>query len=203
MQYIRGAPAVLKDGLQIAGDARYGPLIEGERQEGSDFNDYIGESWTYPEEDPSIDKPEPKQFRCLDCSGFVRMVWGHREHKPNKTATIPLCLRPRADKSAIPRRAVEICASAPGLIVVRDSGSQILDFSKIRVGDLVFFDAESDDGPKIDHVGIYLGKDTQDHHRFISSRKAANGPMFRDFKGKSILDGKGDYARAFRSVRRL
>jgi hypothetical protein len=50
---------------------------------------------------------------------------------------------------------------------------------------------------------MYLGLDAGDHQRFISSRKGANGPTMGDFKGKSILDGTGLYARAFRAVRRL
>ena len=31
-------------GLVYAGDANYGPLVDGARQEGSDFNDYRGTS---------------------------------------------------------------------------------------------------------------------------------------------------------------
>ena len=82
MQYIRGATAIHEDGLQIAGDARYGPGTEKNRQEGSDFNDYLGVTWTYPGE--PADRPEPKQFQCLDCSGYMRMVWGFRHHLPEE-----------------------------------------------------------------------------------------------------------------------
>src|SRR5215831_16510580 len=77
MEYIAEAPAIFDGDLQIAGDAAYGPLIDGKREEGSDFNDYLGIQWQYPEQ---VDKPEKRQFGCLDCSGFVRMVWGYRHH---------------------------------------------------------------------------------------------------------------------------
>ena len=67
----------------------------------------------------------------------------------------------------------------------------------------MFFDASDDDGAEIDHVGLYLGPDTAGHKRFISSRKSANGPTMGDYRGASLLDGTGLYARSFRSTRRL
>jgi cell wall-associated NlpC family hydrolase len=202
MQYVSGAPPIFMGQLQIAGDASYGPLVEGDREEGSDFNDYLGVEWTYRER---VDKPEKRQFRCLDCSGFIRMVWGYRPHLPGDefASVIPLCLKPRRSRRAMPRRAFEICKSGPGVAVIEDAGVQVEDFSRIGIGDLVFFDADSKDGSRIDHVGMYLGRDSQDHHRFISSRKRANGPTMGDLGGKSILDGKRDYAKAFRAVRRI
>ena len=202
MQYVKGAPEIFKAELQIAGDAAYGPLKNGKREEGSDFNDYLGIEWEYPEK---LDKPEKRQRYCLDCSGFVRMVWGYRRHLPGSryADTVPLCLDPRPDHSAIPRRAFQIYKAAPGVVVVPDSGAQLKDFSKLGVGDLVFFDADESDGKRIDHVGLYLGLDAGGHRRFISSRKGANGPTLGDYKGKSILDGTGLYAQSFRAVRRL
>jgi cell wall-associated NlpC family hydrolase len=202
MQYIAGAPVIFEDGFQIAGDASYGPLKNGEREEGSDFNDYLGIEWVFPEQ---VDKPEKRQLHCLDCSGFIRMVWGYRRHLSGKNfaTTVPLCLKPQKSHRAIPRRAFEICNAAPGVVIVPDTKVQIKDFSLLGVGDLVFFDADENDGTQIDHVGIYLGLDAGNHHRFISSRKGANGPTLGDYKGKSILDGTGLYARAFRAVRRL
>jgi hypothetical protein len=81
MQYIRGAPPLLLGDLQIAGDASYGPLLpDGTRDEGADFNDYLGLRWLYPTD--KADPPEPTQYRCLDCSGYIRMVWGYRHHLP-------------------------------------------------------------------------------------------------------------------------
>jgi hypothetical protein len=88
-------------------------------------------------------------------------------------------------------------------LIVPDAGVQIKDFARLVAGDLLFFDADPNDGTRIDHVGMYLGLDVGHHHRFISSRKGANGPTLGDYRGKSILDGAGLYARSFRAVRRL
>jgi hypothetical protein len=70
-------------------------------------------------------------------------------------------------------------------------------------GDLVFHDASTNDGADIDHVGIYLGKDDRGGHRFISSRKTANGPTMGDAGGVSLLNGNGLYAKSFVAARRL
>ncbi|MBS0468166.1 MAG: hypothetical protein JSS31_04780 [Proteobacteria bacterium] len=201
MQYLGGAPARREGGLQIAGDAAYGPLVDGKRQEGADFNDYLGVDWIYP--DDSVDAAEPGQLRCLDCSGYVRMLWGFRRHAPNAAPVMPLARTSSADGRALPRRAVQMNARAPGVLIERDRGVQLRDFARLGVGDLVLFDADPDDGTAIDHVGLYLGLDDDGHHRFISSRKGANGPTLADVHGKSILDGNGLFARGLRAVRRL
>jgi hypothetical protein len=202
VQYIRGSPAIFEGPLRIAGEASYGPLKGGKPQEGADFNDYLGIEWLYRDK---ADKPERRQFHCLDCSGFMRIVWGYRHHLIGDAYvdTVPLCLKPRRSHCAIPRRSFEICTAAPGRLIVPNTGGQVKDFSLLLVGDLLFFDADPGDGTRIDHVGMYLGLDTGNHHRFISSRKGANGPTLGDHKGKSILDGTGLYAKSFRAVRRL
>jgi hypothetical protein len=203
MQYVKGAPAVPEGDLQIAGDASYGPVDEhGKRLEGSDFNDYLGLPWLYPTE--RADPPEQEQKRCLDCSGYMRMIWGYRQQLPRAgyPSTIPLSRRPR-NGSTLPRRAFEMCADATGLVLVADEGEQVTDFGALDVGDLVFFDQATDDGAQIDHVGMYLGRDSNGRHRFISSRKTADGPTLGDKGGASVLDGTGFYAKAFRAVRRL
>jgi hypothetical protein len=46
---------------------------------------------------------------------------------------------------------------------------------------------------------MYLGRNSEDHHRFISSRKQANDPTMGDVGGKSILDGNRYDAKAFRA----
>jgi cell wall-associated NlpC family hydrolase len=200
MQYVKGSPEIFEGALQIAGDADYGPLRDRKREEGADFNDYLGIEWTYPQK---RDKPEERQRYCLDCSGFMRMVWGYRQNLPEYADAVPLCLNSRSDHRAIPRRAFQICEAAPGILIVPDSGVQNEDFTQLAIGDLVFFDADDSDGTRIDHVGMYLGLDAGAHYRFISSRKGANGPTLGDYKGKSILDGTGLYALSFRAVRRL
>jgi len=192
MQYIANAPTVKVNGKVISSDAGYGPLTDdSDRRGGSDFNDYLGIPYTY---NGVVDRPEPQQFGDLDCSGFQRMVWGYRNG-------MPLELQPTG--KAIPRRAFQILSSAPGIVVVPDTNKQIVDFSRLQTGDLVFQSVEPADNGIIDHIGLYLGIDSQGHRRFISSRKAANGPTFGDIGGRSVLDGNGLYASNFRAVRRL
>lgn len=208
-QYMAGADARYRtiDGrrVQYLGDACYGPLQEdGTRQEGSDFNDYLGLRWTYA--DGEGDSAEERQQGCLDCSGLVRMVWGYRNNNyadPTYRAKLPLWHQPRADRAAIPRRAFQIFDAAPGRKVIANRGVQVTDMEPLSVGDLVFFDVDAGDGPQIDHVGIYLGRDQDGRYRFIHSRKSANGPSMGDLRGASVLDGSGFYARGFRGARRL
>ena len=162
MQDLKGAPPVLERDIQIAGDASYGPLLpDGGRDEGADFNDYLGLRWLYPTDTP--DNPEPAQYRCLDCSGYMRMVWGYRRHLPGAgySDTIPLSRRPRS-KSTLPRRSFELYAKGTGIILVPDMGAQVMDVGVLDVGDLVFFDASDDDQTRLDHVGMYLGTDTRE-----------------------------------------
>lgn len=193
MEYLGGAPDQHDAaGLRFAGDADYGPLqADGSRQEGADFNDYLGLAWTYAD---GVDRPEPHQRGSLDCSGFVRMVFGYRHGHP---------LARTPDGYGLPRRAVQQQAGAPGVILHPDAGTQLTDFSRLAPGDLVFFDVATDDGDAIDHVGIYLGRDAAGHPRFVSSRKTINGPTMGDVGGRSRLDGAGLYARNFRAAHRL
>jgi cell wall-associated NlpC family hydrolase len=202
-QYIKGAPPVLLGDLQIAGDASYGPLLpDGTRDEGADFNDYLGLRWLYSREAP--DRPEAAQYRCLDCSGYMRMVWGYRHQLPGAgyPDTIPLSRGPQSN-STLPRRSFELYVGATGIILIPNSGTQVTDLEMLNVGDLVFFDVESDDGDRLDHVGMYLGTDVAGAHRFISSRETANGPTLADKGGPSTLNGTAMYARRFRGARRL
>jgi cell wall-associated NlpC family hydrolase len=165
---------------------------DGTRQEGSDFNDYMGVKWAYGS---TVDAPESNQYGSLDCSGFARMVYGYRWG-------FGLTLDP--DGKRLPRRAVWMAGpSGPGVTIVANSGTQAPVSAAIRPGDLVFFDAPTDDGTAIDHVGLYLGRDNAGRARFISSRKTPNGPTMGDAGGTSLLDGTGFYAKTFRSVRRL
>jgi hypothetical protein len=195
MQYLAGAPSLFDGTLQIAGDASYGPLdpVTGARIEGSDFNDYLGVTWFHPD---GIDDPETSQLGCLDCSGYVRMLCGYR-------LGLPMIKGSDGGGTSIPRRAVQMLASGPGVVTIPDTGEQIVVFDRLAVGDLVFFDADSGDGTDVDHVGIYLGVDAVGHLRFLSSRKSPDGPTFGDTNGSSRLDGTGLFARSFRAARRL
>jgi hypothetical protein len=196
MQYIAGAPAVLDStGLQIGGKANYGPVAADDtREEGGDFYDYLGVPWKFG---AKTRQPQATFFRSLDCSGFMRMVWGYR-------SGLPLTYAPDGGAS-LPRHSWEILSTAPGVVIIPDvADAQITDFSRLSVGDLVFFHAKTEDhAPQIDHVGMYLGQDTAGHYRFISSRQTINGPTLGDVGGASLLDGKGLYAKSFRAARRL
>jgi cell wall-associated NlpC family hydrolase len=197
MQYIRGAPPVLDaHGVQIAGDAAYGPaesIVNGTISKTADFNDYLGVPWTYPQE--RTVQPEPSQLHAVDCSGFMRMIWGYR-------SGLPLQLD-RTSTASLPRRSGQLLATAPGVVLIADDGTRPSDLSKLMTGDLVFFASHEVDATTIDHVGMYLGHDNADHPRFISSRKSVDGPTIGDLNDPSLLDGDTLYARTLRGVRRL
>ena len=196
-QYATGAPTVTAaDGSVLSSDASYGPLQpDGTRAEGSDFNDYLGVTWTYTTSSgTTTDAPEADQRGALDCSGFVRMVFGHR-------LGVPMTLAP--DGARLPRRSFEMLASAPGVVTVPNTGSRPSSTSALAPGDLLFWDASTNDGTQVDHVGIYLGTDSAGAPRFISSRKTVDGPTLGDVGGKSLLSGTGLYATSWRAARRL
>lgn len=185
-QYVTGGPYL----------TRYGPeLLTGGRDEGSDFNDYLGVPWVYG--DGTLDKPELDQRGCLDCSGYVRMVVGYR-------MGLPLSLRSRGGRT-VPRRAVQMAADGPGVVLLDGAlAAQPSVLGLLRTGDVLFWDASDDDGSDIDHVGFYLGLDSGGQHRFLSSRKTANGPTMSDVGTPSRLDAPGSlYTRTFRSARRF
>lgn len=193
LEYVAGA-AEVRDaaGVLVSGDASYGPLLaDGTREEGSDWNDFQQLTATYGS---LVDPPEARQAGAIDCSGYMRMIWGVR-------SGLPMTLDP--DGIRLPRRAVQMASSAPGVVPIPDRGRQVTDLARVAPGDLVFFDASTDDGADIDHVGMYLGRDLAGRPRFVSSRKSIDGPTMGDHRGMSVLDGTGLYAKAFRSTRRL
>ena len=187
-------------GLRYAGDAAFGPRVPGEsqnsfhyRDEKSDFYDYLGIPWTFP--DGTRMTPEQARLGDLDCSGYMRMVFGYRLGYPMHTTN--------TKGIGLPRRAYAIAAYAPGVVVVPDTQSRPSDISQIQPGDLVFFAINIGKPLAIDHCGLYLGLDTDGHPRFLSSRSQANGPTFGDIAGVARLDGDGFYAAGLRVVRRL
>ena len=193
-QYLHGAPDQRDGhGIRFAGAARFGPVREGVVSEFSDFTDYLGAPWTYP--DGTIIRPNADRFGALDCSGFIRVLYGYRSGYPMEFMT--------PTGKALPRRAVMMAEHGPGVVIVADSRVHSADIGRLQPGDLVFFDVDPVDGPQVDHVGIYLGIDSTGHRRFISSRKTNDGPTLGDVGGVSSLDGTGLYARGFRSARRL
>jgi hypothetical protein len=206
MQYTETQPVLYEGELQIAGEASYGWVQRnGKFEEGADFSDYLGVTWLY--QDGDRDGPEKRQKGCLDCSGFIRMIWGFRHHLPHTTykTGIPLCREPKENGSALPRRATQMRNDAPGIVIREQDRGRLTDLSRLQVGDLVFFDGDKSDGKDIDHVGMFMGVDDNGKHRFISSRKSLDGPTMGDSNsGMSVLDLPGQhYTEALRVIRRL
>ncbi|ARZ67203.1 C40 family peptidase [Streptomyces sp. HU2014] len=200
MEYLEGAPQK-KDaqGLVYAGDAQFGPLNPGGSEAGdmrleqSDFYDYLGIPYTF--RDGTVERPEPQRLRAMDCSGFVRTVFGYRARYPLMGKDV------KGD--GLPRTANGMARLSPGVPVLELNGKRPEATDRLQPGDLVFFDIDRRTGDRLDHVGIYLGLDTDGKPRFISSREEANGPTFGDKGGTARLDGNGFYATGLRSAKRL
>ena len=192
-EYLDGKPSVRDaDGIRFSGDAAFGPEGGGAatREEASDFYDYLGVDWTFPN---GVADAEDRRYGAVDCSGFVRLVYGYRMGLP--------LLNVNAKGPGLPRRAFALAQFAAGNVVVPNTLRQATAYSKLQPGDLVFFDING--STEIDHTGIYLGRDSGGHHRFISSRGRANGPTLGDLGGTSLLDDGGYYSRGFRTAKRL
>lgn len=203
-QYVEGAPVKKDDeGIPYAGDAHFGPLnpngSQGNdlREELSDFYDYLGIPYTF--RDGTTIRPEDRRARSVDCSGYMRLVWGYRARYPLKSSD--------AKGDGLPRTANGMARSRLGTDVLRLKGVGAADrptsIDVLQPGDLVFFKLDQRTGQRLDHAGIYLGVDTDGHRIFISSREEVNGPTIGDKGGTSRLDGNGYYASALRSAKRL
>lgn len=195
MQYRRDTPDLRDDkGIRYAGRAFFGPLVNGERLSDADFNDYLGVPWKY--HDGVVRDPDALRKDSLDCSGYLRMVFGYR-------AGYPLGWAPSHVR--LPRQARDLTAGAPGAVIVADTGARppADQLRRLRTGDVLAFDLDPADGPLLDHSAIYLGVDSAGQPRFISSRKTYNGPTMGDKYGASVLTGDGVLAQAFRLARRL
>lgn len=183
-------------GVRYAGDAAFGPVSDKDpdgRAENSDFLDYLGVPWTFV--DGKQGTPNPSRYGDIDCSGFLRLVYGYRLGYPLRGDNSP--------GPGLPRRAYAMAAFGPGVEVFPDTGTAPRQYDRLQAGDLVFFDLDSSDGPQMDHSGIYLGVDDAGHHRFISSRSKANGPTFGDYTTPAVLDGGGHFSAKFRVAKRL
>ncbi|MEV4948937.1 NlpC/P60 family protein [Streptomyces sp. NPDC053755] len=197
-------------GAQVLGQSRYSkPDGAGVRPVGADFHEYMGRDWTFPASGESA-VANSEFAGCLDCSGFVRMVYGHH-------LGIPMVAFENFDGRNLPRTSKDQSAHGPGVVVAKGT-TAAPSLAALRIGDVVFFDATLSDpaDPEtvegvIDHTGIYLGQDQHGGLRFVSSRKTPDGPTMGDLGGKSILNGrktedgrKGDlYTDSLRVVRRF
>ncbi|MFF2652181.1 C40 family peptidase [Streptomyces sp. NPDC058045] len=203
-QYTQGAPVKKDDeGVAYAGDANFGPLnpngSEGNdlRDELSDFFDYLGTPYTF--RDGTSRRPDPRRARSVDCSGFQRLIWGYRARYPLMSS----------DKNGdgLPRTANGMARSKLGADVLPLNGISPADrptsIDRLQPGDLVFFKLDRRTGQRLDHVGMFMGHDTDGHMIFVSSREEVNGPTIGDKGGTSRLDGNGYYAATLRSAKRL
>jgi hypothetical protein len=197
MEYVDGAEKIKNDqGLEFSGDASFGPVDPSDpdgRAENSDFYDYLGVKWEF--RDGKKEKPDAAHFQSLDCSGFLRMVYGYRLGYPLRGTNTA--------GPGLPRRAYAMAGVGPGALLIPNRGKPARDYGLLQPGDLVFFNAGPTQGPNIEHSGIYLGLDDSGHHRFISSRATANGPTLGDAGGDSLLDGPGYWSSRFRTARRI
>lgn len=195
MQYIDGQPAVRNAaGIRYRGDAVFGPPSfpgASTLEEASDFYDYLGVDWRFASGDDG--EAERRRYGAVDCSGFVRLVYGYRMGLP--------LLNVNRSGPGLPRRAFAIAGFAPGKVIVPNTQRRAKAYDRLQPGDLVFFDING--STEIDHAGIYLGRDNAGQHRFISSRARANGPTLGDLGGTSLLDDGGYYSRGFRTAQRL
>jgi cell wall-associated NlpC family hydrolase len=203
-QYVAGAKQKKDEqGTVYAGDANFGPLntagAEGGdlRLEQSDFYDYLGVQ--YPFRDGVIGQPETARARSIDCSGYMRMVFGYRARYPLMSS----------DESGdgLPRTANGMARSDQGADILPLTGISAKDrptgIDQLQPGDLVFFKLDTRTKERLDHVGMVLGYDTEGHLLFVSSREEVNGPTIGDVGGVSRLDGNGYYAKTLRSAKRL
>jgi hypothetical protein len=200
LMFITGAPAVTSaafSGKQVYGQAQYGPLnTDGTRIEFSDWNDYIGVGWTYPNgEVRSFPHGSITISNCLDCSGFVRMVYG-------RNMGIPMSFDLNYDGINLPRRSADMGPTGPGIIIANSASSPPAT-TNLQIGDYLGFALSDSTDGELTHSGIYLGLDTGGNQRFISSRKICSGPTMSDLGGASVLNGTGTYATGLRTIRRF
>ncbi len=198
-QYFQGAESKYdENGLRYAGDADFGPLKDdgsGLRDVGGDFNDYLEITVSHP--DKEDDPPEKKDQNALDCSGFLRIVYGYR-------MGYPMFGKNDTEGDGLQRQVDGMYDHAPGVMLVKDTGSPppISVTKKFLPGDILFFNTHpGEEG--LQHSAIYMGVDTQGHHRFMSSRDAVNGPTMGDVAGPSIIDGNGLFANNWRAAKRI
>ncbi|MRG95045.1 hypothetical protein [Polyangium spumosum] len=216
-----------KDVLAIAYEYVEGAKKDARYALGADFHDYLGLSWD-PVDAKSI-LPDVGHEGSLDCSGYMRLVWGSRTNLDfgGESARIPLSLK--AVTGHLPRSSEDMYRFGPGKLVVpfrtQPAGAPAFqgaptttELARIQPGDLVFFDSACSyvastalacgkDPSVISHVGMFVDRDTSGNYRFISSRATANGPTVGNTGGWSVfnggVDGSGSYPQRFRAARRL
>jgi cell wall-associated NlpC family hydrolase len=194
-EYLRGAPAKTDSkGRIYAGDAGFG-IERGASTDGADFHEYMGVPWDFD----GVEVPaNPQWAGHLDCSGYLRMVYGFR-------GGLPL-LRGRVDGivDGLPRTAEQMAYQAKSALVAagKSTAKAPTSLNAIQPGDLVFF-AMRDDPNLVSHSGVYLGVDPEGDPRFASSRGISGGPSFGDFGTAKATLNDPIFAADLRRVIRL
>ncbi|UQI46000.1 C40 family peptidase [Streptomyces sp. HU2014] len=199
---VRGGDARVA-GADVLGEAGYGkPDSQGLLPVGADFHDYMERPWTFPD---ATKRPEEGQRGHLDCSGYVRMVYGFHMGVGMVAGKDPA-------KKALPRKSGAMVDFAPGVRVAQraEGGGSAPDLGQLQPGDLLLFDVNDREGDPVDpdayavdHVAVYLGPDQAGQRRFLSSRKSADGPTMADVSGASTLESPGIYADSLHTVHRV
>jgi cell wall-associated NlpC family hydrolase len=196
VQYLAGEPDRHQDGVRIAGDAGFGYIHTDDERDGADFYDYLGIEWTFPDTDNGPVEPARRWRGKLDCSGFLRLVYGYR-------FGVQMYLQPvESTVDGLPRTAAQMATYTRSVVVAagRTPSRAPTDLTRIQPGDLVFF-ALHDDPALITHSGIYIGRDTRGGMRFISSRGTVDGPSFGDVRGDGVIDSGYFGARLRKAIR--
>ncbi|MFC3505302.1 C40 family peptidase [Micromonospora krabiensis] len=196
LQYLADVPDGVNDeGVRYIGDAGFGYVHSADERDGADFYDYLEVPWKFS--DTGRVKPSKRWDRDLDCSGYVRLVYGYRFGVPLLNGPVTTTV------NGLPRTASNMAAYARSVLVAagRTPSRPPANLSALQPGDLVFF-ALHDDPNLITHSGIYLGKDRDGGMRFVSSRGTADGPTFGDVKGDGVVDS-GYFGERLRRVIRL
>ena len=119
MQYVEGAPSLYDaSGRKSPAMRTTGPLVDGTRKEGSDFNDYLGVAWTYG---TSEDRPEEDELGSLDCSGFH----AHGLGLSRQASADSDVQRHRPPAPGLPE-----ARPAPGVVTI-NTGTQVTNFSRL------------------------------------------------------------------------
>ncbi|MER8046864.1 NlpC/P60 family protein [Streptomyces sp. NPDC094032] len=178
------APVVTQGGRQVLGESAYSKAdpTTGLRTVGADFQEYLGIPYDFPGYPRR--EPEAEFLRCLDCSGYVRMVFGYHLGLPllHESAA--------AGTQALARTSSGMATAAPGVTIAESAVGSTPPLDGLRIGDTVYFDTDATTDDPGGHVGVYVGPDRYGKRRFVSSRKSPNGPTLGDVGGKSILDGR-------------
>jgi hypothetical protein len=112
--FTAGAPTVNSAALggPVYGQALYGPTAaDGTRVEFSDWNDFAGVGWTYPDgEVRTFPHGDVISSGGLDCSGYVRIIYG-------RGLGVPMVFDLNFDGINLPRRTRDMGPSGPGVVV--------------------------------------------------------------------------------------